>query len=226
MYSNFKKKSLFHKFLDKWQRRNKGHIYILIINYFAYFKYKLFFNTQLSRGHILKQIKNNSVVAELGVWKGDFSKKIFEYCVPKELILVDSWVYDVKIRGCAPQVHGIEPLNQKYFDEAYKETQKKFENYSNVLIYKHKSKQASELIEDNYFDFLYIDAEHSYKAVTEDLKYWYPKLKKNGYIFGDDYYWRETDGSFSVEKAYQDFFRKHNIKYWCVFKSQVCFKKL
>ena len=62
--------------------------------------------------------------------------------------------------------------------------------------------------------------------MTEDLKYWYPKLKKNGYIFGDDYYWRETDGSFSVEKAYQDFFRKHNIKYWCVFKSQVCFKKL
>ena len=82
------------------------------------------------------------------------------------------------------------------------------------------------LFDDNFFDYIYIDAEHSYKAVKKDLLLWYPKLKKNGYIFGDDYYWRENDYSFSVEKAYQDFFKMKNIKYWCVFKSQVCFKKL
>ena len=79
--------------------------------------------------------------------------------------------------------------------------------------------------DNNYFDYIYIDAEHSYKAVKQDLNIWYPKLKTNGYIFGDDYHWRENDYSLSVEKAYQEFFKLKNITNWCVFKSQIIFKK-
>ena len=75
--------------------------------------------------------------------------------------------------------------------------------------------------EDNFFDYIYIDAEHTFKAVTKDLEVWYPKLKKNGTLFGDDYYWREEDDTLSLHIAYQEFIKKNHIKKWCVFKSQI-----
>ena len=49
------------------------------------------------------------------------------------------------------------------------------------------SHQASKMFSDNSLDFVYIDANHSYESVREDLKIWYPKVTNGGYLFGDDY---------------------------------------
>ena len=39
----------------------------------------------------------------------------------------------------------------------------------------------------NPIDYLYIDADHTYEAVTSDLRAWWPHLKTGGLIAGDDY---------------------------------------
>ena len=225
MITNFKNKSFLHKIKDKWDRRNKGNTLLLIKNYYLYFFQKIFLQQKFKRRYIISQINKNSVIAEVGVWKGEFSKKILDYCMPEKLFLIDPWLFDIKVRGCAPQVEGKEPLNQKYFDQAYNETISKFANNLNVEIIKNTSLDSSKKFNNEYFDYIYIDAEHSYNAVKQDLNCWYPKLKKNGYMFGDDYHWREEDGTLSVEKAYQEFFEFNKIKHWCVFKSQVIFQK-
>ena len=225
MENNFKKKSIKSKFLDKLQRRNRGNFFMILKNYYYYIISKIFKFTDDKRAYIIKQLNKNSIVAEIGVWRGDFSYEIFKYVSPRRLVLVDPWIYNKKIRGCAPQVKGIEPINQKFFDQAKFSTFKKFNGLDNVTILDTSSKNASKKYEDNFFDYIYIDGEHSYKAVYEDLIYWYPKLKQNGKIFGDDFYWREEDNSFSVKKAYDDFIFKHKIKKWCVFKSQICLTK-
>jgi predicted O-methyltransferase YrrM len=41
--------------------------------------------------------------------------------------------------------------------------------------------------EDNSIDFIYIDGDHSYNAVKQDLEMYLPKLKDNGIIGGHDY---------------------------------------
>ena len=41
--------------------------------------------------------------------------------------------------------------------------------------------------EDNYFDFIYVDARHDFKGVYEDLTHYWPKLKVGGIISGHDY---------------------------------------
>tara|TARA_B110000438_G_scaffold57619_1_gene57652 strand:+ start:1591 stop:2268 length:678 start_codon:yes stop_codon:yes gene_type:complete len=225
MFSDFKNKSIKNRIFDKWQRRNKGNMFLLIKNYYYYFKNKIFYINKFKRNNLISQIKKNSIIAEIGVWKGSFSKIIFDNCKPTKLILVDAWIFNKNIRGCAPQSKGIDPLNQYYFDDAYKETKLKLKHFSNVMIFKSTSKEVSKKFKDNYFDYIYIDAEHSYSAVKQDLECWFPKLKKNGYIFGDDYHWREEDYSLSVERAYQDFFKINKIKFWCVFKSQIIFRK-
>ena len=93
--------------------------------------------------------------------------------------------------------------------------------FSGKHILDFNSQEASSKYEDNFFDYIYIDAEHTYQAVTKDLEVWYPKLKKNGTLFGDDYYWREEDDTLSLHIAYQEFIKKNHIKKWCVFKSQI-----
>lgn len=177
------------------------------------------------RAYIIEQLKKNSVILEVGVWRGEFSKKIYNISKPKMLVLVDSWTYDEHVRGCAPQVDGKEPLSQKFFDDAKNETFNKFKNYKNIIILDQSSLDSSSNYNDNYFDYIYLDAEHTYQAVTEDLDIWYPKLKINGVLFGDDYYWREEDDTLSLHRAYQDFIAKHQIKKWCVFKSQITIVK-
>jgi len=40
---------------------------------------------------------------------------------------------------------------------------------------------------DSYFDFVYIDGDHSYKGAKSDLKNYYSKVKRGGVIAGHDY---------------------------------------
>ena len=128
MISIFKNKSFFTKIKDKWERRNKGNTILLIQNYYLYFLLKISLKYNFKRKNIISQIDKKSIIGEIGVWRGEFSKRILDNCDPKKLILIDPWLFDIKIRGCAPQVKGKEPLSQKYFDDAYKETRSKFQN--------------------------------------------------------------------------------------------------
>ena len=155
MYSNSKNESILNRIIAKWQRRNKGNFFLLLFNYFSYLKVKIFYKKYLSRQHILSRINSNLIIAEIGVWRGEFSKQLLDYCDPKELVLVDPWKYTNEIRGCAPQVNGKDPMNQKFFDQAYNETYLKFKDNSKVKIYKYSSYDASKLFEDNYFDVIY-----------------------------------------------------------------------
>ena len=221
MKNIYKNRSFYNRILDKFERRNRGNLFLLLNNYFFYFKTKIKKISSDKRAYILEQLVKNSKFVEVGVWKGDFSKQIWSISNPNLLVLVDSWTFDEKVRGCAPQVSGEEPLNQNFFDQAKKDTYDKFKNIQNVHILDCNSQEASSKYEDNFFDYIYIDAEHTYQAVTKDLEVWYPKLKKNGTLFGDDYYWREEDDTLSLHRAYQEFIQKNHIKKWCVFKSQI-----
>lgn len=49
--------------------------------------------------------------------------------------------------------------------------------------------------EDGSIDFIYIDGNHSYESIKQDLQLYLPKLKSNGIISGHDYFegrWPET----------------------------------
>ena len=52
------------------------------------------------------------------------------------------------------------------------------------IIREFSSKAISQI--PDQIDFLYIDGNHSYPFVKQDLELYYPKLKSTGYILGDD----------------------------------------
>ena len=56
-----------------------------------------------------------------------------------------------------------------------------------INLFKNDSISQSKEYEDEYFDIVYVDASHDYESVKKDIDAWYPKVKKNGIICGDDY---------------------------------------
>lgn len=49
------------------------------------------------------------------------------------------------------------------------------------------SAKAANLYDDNSLDFVFLDADHSYKSVKRDVTAWLPKVKPGGILAGDDY---------------------------------------
>ena len=60
-------------------------------------------------------------------------------------------------------------------------------DWCNIKVIKSKSQDCHELVLDRYYDFIYIDGDHSYEAVKRDIELYLPKLKKGGLIAGHDY---------------------------------------
>jgi predicted O-methyltransferase YrrM len=148
-------------------------------------------NTEFHEGYIREpiilasNIYKNIICAEVGVSSGDHAEAMFYYLKPKELHLVDHWNNN---------------------DAALEITKKIFEGCDNVLIHREDSIVASKSFPDNYFDLVYIDADHSYEAVKLDLKYWYPKVKKGGMLCGHD---ANRPG---VEPAINEFAKEKDLK--------------
>lgn len=99
------------------------------------------------------------------------------------------------------------------YNQNAKNTLSKYNNRSKYIV--EYSEQASLKFSDNFFDFIYIDAGHSYESVTQDIEIWWPKLKINGLIAGDDYTYvfNPSEGRYGVVEAINDFMKKNNLIY-------------
>ena len=71
------------------------------------------------------------------------------------------------------------------------------------------SVEASKLYGDESLFFVYIDGNHTYDFVKEDIIHWLPKVKKGGYIGGHDIDNPEWPG---VRQAVNEMFGEDSIK--------------
>jgi hypothetical protein len=150
------------------------------------------------RPKILQLIKEGYRCAEIGVWRGEFSQEILKRG-PSELHLIDPWRHR---KNYPRRVYGIAP--QKKIDRIYSLVQRKFKDRSEVHIHRQFSAQAVQMFEDNYFDWVYLDGDHSFRQIRRDLDLWFPKTR---WLCGDDYSRANWP---SVVRAVRRFTRKKN----------------
>lgn len=74
-----------------------------------------------------------------------------------------------------------------------------------VVPVRMKSEEACLLFADGLFDFIFIDADHSYKACLADIRNWSPKLKSGGVLAGHDYF-HQDNGYCGVKQAVDESF--------------------
>ena len=63
---------------------------------------------------------------------------------------------------------------------------KPVDDHYNVIV--GSSVEVSKQYVDGSLDFVNIDGAHNYDAVKEDIESWLPKVKKGGYLGGDDFH--------------------------------------
>jgi len=155
---------------------------------------------------VLDFITPNSICAEIGVWKGHFSNQILEKN-PKRLYLIDPWLFQPEFPH--KWYGGLKATDQIDMELIYQGVLKKFNPSPNVHIIRDKSDQAFRLFENDFFDWIYIDGNHEYDFVLNDLKNAYLKVKVDGLITGDDYNWENPQRIPTVQEAVQDFLLIH-----------------
>ena len=111
--------------------------------------------------------------AELGVWKGHFSKQILSNSKCSRLYSIDAW--NDKARG-----HDL---------SEFEETQSLLAPYKDrSVILRSTFKDALDNFEDESLDFIYIDGyAHTGQDQGETIYDWYSKVKVGGFFGGHDY---------------------------------------
>lgn len=142
-----------------------------------------------------KRFMGNIRCAEIGVSKGDNAEIMLSIFPEAKMYLIDS--YD--LNNPTFQFGGIPTLEERgIFIASVKQRFEKYGSRAKLLIL--DSVEASKRFPDDYFDYVYIDAEHDYKSVLRDITAWYPKVKKGGMIAGHDY------GVEGVKNAVEEYF--------------------
>jgi hypothetical protein len=117
---------------------------------------------------------------EVGVFKGETSQYILKNW-NGTLYMVDVW------EGLNSEEYN-DSSNHSIHTTAYKETIDNIRGYENRgIMIRASSKEASKLFQDKSLDWVWIDANHAYDYVKEDIQLWWPKLKKGGLFSGHDY---------------------------------------
>lgn len=128
--------------------------------------------------------------AEVGVWQGKMSEQLLRLLPNLRLYLVDRW--------CAPPAGDsyigsgskISTRPQEDHEDAYRRTRRAiapWEDRTTVMIM--TTLEAAERLAERgkRFDFVFIDADHSYAGVRADIIAWRPLVRAGGWLCGHDY---------------------------------------
>jgi len=94
--------------------------------------------------------------------------------------------------------------SQTDMDSIYESVQEEFGSLADVTIHRMTSSESAGHLLDGSLDWIYVDGNHSYDFVEQDLQLFLPKMKAHGFMAGDDYV-PEPDGGNSVRRAVDDF---------------------
>lgn len=146
---------------------------------------------------------------EVGVERAVYSKVICKNNPQLErLYLVDPWT---AYRGYR------EHVSQEKLDGFFEITSNRTRDWPFVEIIREFSSIASARFDDESLDFVYLDGNHEFRQVVNDISDWYPKVKKGGIISGHDFIRRKNpDYLMGVVEAVTGFTQAYHIAPWFV----------
>lgn len=166
-----------------------------------------------SRLEMLYEIPQGGDCCEVGVFAGDFSRAIAGICDPARLVLVDafaSWSFSCDENGANPRTLSGDCL--------LSEARSLAKARPGVEVYSGLSSQVLPTLADHSLDFIYLDADHSYEGVKNDLAQAWRLVRYGGFIAGHDYSLNAekcVDAShyknFGVKQAVDEFLDEHDL---------------
>lgn len=157
-----------------------------------------------NREEFYTAVQKGGKIAEIGVLAGDNAVQILQIAKPQNLWLIDCWNQQIGS-------YENDPTNNTDFECVYQSVVKRFSENPEVSIVRKYSLEALNLFEDNWFDLVYIDANHNYQACLDDINAYWKKVKKGGYLAGHDYLNAGRLPWIECKQAVDDFCRVNNL---------------
>lgn len=148
---------------------------------------------------LLNECPDDGTFVEVGSWLGKSSSFLIDNKKPSQkIICIDTW------KGSQNELHTHHRLATLVdIFEIFKENLGD-RDYSSIRL---PSVEAAKTFDNDSLDVVFIDAEHTYEALKNDINAWLPKVKQGGYIAGHDY----SSGWPGVVRAVHEFFSSNSI---------------
>ena len=153
------------------------------------------------------------VGCEVGIEQGRNAMIMFENIPGLKLFGVDPYIQHPNCSyEAAAQTRN---WNQHYLDKIRHKCKRRLKDKDWHLVRKF-SEDAVKDFEDNSLDFVYLDADHSYDFVMQDIILWGRKVRKGGVLSGHDYYYANNKPGrrAKVTQAVNDYTKVHDIKFF------------
>ena len=141
----------------------------------------------------LAELSRGKVCLELGAFKGRTT---------------------VAMASTAKRVHTIDTFNagedgqeQKNRTTTLNEFKENISGYKNIKYYVGDRKEYIDKFKLKYFDLIFVDSDHTYKSVKEDIQLCLPRLKPGGMIVFHDY---TIDNYPGVRLAVDEYFKEYD----------------
>lgn len=151
--------------------------------------------------------------AEIGVFRGQTSAYLLEQLPSLRLVMIDSWQshspdsrYYRSGANCARLT--MEQQQRNYLTAI--DATRSFADRRQIINL--PSLSAAREIQDGTLDFVFIDADHTYEAVRDDIAAWSTKLRPGGLLIGHDYGARlDVKGYWGVKKAVDEYCESRSL---------------
>jgi hypothetical protein len=161
----------------------------------------------LERQIIVDSISTGSVGLEIGVWRGEFSEFLYRSVSPKKMYGIDPWAF-VPVKPDS-WYGGFLAKSQEDMDRLYESTKKRLSILPDYTLIRDYSYNITDYVDPQSIDWVYIDGDHDYTAVSKDLLNSYTLIKPGGIITGDDCIQHPTN---PIYKAVQKFLSSISYK--------------
>ena len=153
-------------------------------------------------GEVVKRLEG--LVAPIGVEVGVF-RGALAACVLTELPtltwhMVDPWCEPSKDGSYYRSGDSVSRLTAEEFREVYEDCRQRVAFAANRAVeHAAYSLDACKEFDDASVDLVFIDADHSYVAVSDDVAAWFRKVRPGGWIGGHDWRPPDSDTGWNVE---------------------------
>lgn len=175
-----------------------------------------FFDYEELYTNVIGSLPNNSHIVEIGSYMGCSTAYLAVEIINSKknikLDVVDSWNGEDGTGRPPWSDYGDDPTHNvsKPSGDIFESFKRNLEPVWSVINpIQSLSDKAADLYKDNSLDFVFIDANHHYEGVKQDIVKWLPKVKNNGIIAGHDYNPISWPG---VIKAVHECFPENKIK--------------
>ena len=166
-------------------------------------------DNQINRKNLPDVLKRMGVrtLCEVGVAQGKNFTHLLN-CNPDLAVAVDLWREDGIL------AHNDYLRSQETLDAFYQSIVNLKQSHPCVQVIRDYSVAAANNFANQLFDFVYIDADHTYEGCAKDIVAWYPKVKIGGILSGHDYKNKPSHGGikFGVVQAVTEFIKQYGLE--------------